>query len=47
MYELEEKCINCHWFKKSYSDNGYCELWDMYTKDNNGCDDFEEEYRRD
>lgn len=35
------ECKDCKWFKKTYADNGYCSLWDMYINTYNGCDDFD------
>lgn len=40
------KCKDCNNYddSRSYPDTGYCELYDLYVKeDNEGCEDWEEQ----
>jgi len=36
-------CKECKYYRKSNTLSGYCELWKIYIKENDGCDDGEEE----
>lgn len=35
-------CKECDFFKPTYPESGYCEFWDIYTKENDSCEDGEE-----
>lgn len=39
------KCKNCNNYNQddTYPENGYCQLWEIYVKEIDSCDDFEEE----
>lgn len=37
-----DKCKNCLWYKETNKGSGYCNMWDMYTKEEDTCEDFGE-----
>lgn len=37
-----DKCKNCLWYKETFKETGYCNMWDMYMKETDTCEDFKE-----
>lgn len=37
-----DKCKSCLWYKETFKGTGYCNMWDIYTKEEDICSDYDE-----